>query len=134
MPERDSLFQFLREKSGLAKLRRRRLSTWVSLDQPRDDGEIVSVAVDIADWRDNPEESYSKAELRAILAEALQGLETPLRIVFALRDMEDLSCEETARTLGLSVPAVKSRLMRARLKLRKKLSFCFNERSLLAAG
>ena len=82
---------------------------------------------------DNPEESYIQTEVRAILAKALQSLETPLRIVFALRDIEDLSCEDTARALGLSVPAVKSRLMHARLKLREKLSFWFKKRSLLAA-
>ena len=62
------------------------------------------------------------------------SLNTPLRIVFALRDIEDLSSEETAMALGLSVSAVKTRLMRARLKLRKKLSFVFNDRSALVTG
>jgi len=47
------------------------------------------------------------------------------RVVFALRDVEGLSTEETAEALGLSVPAVKSRLLRARLQLRERLSRYF---------
>ena len=119
---------------AVTKLRRRHPHTWISLDQPNDTDESISTPEDIEDWRDNPEERYSKTELSAILSKVLQDLETPLRVVFALRDIEDLSCEETARVLGLSVPTIKSRLMRARLKLRKKLSFWFDKRSALAAG
>jgi RNA polymerase sigma-70 factor (ECF subfamily) len=47
--------------------------------------------------------------------------------VFALRDIEGLSTEETANALGLSISAVKSRLMRARLKLRERLSLYFSQ-------
>jgi len=47
------------------------------------------------------------------------------RIVLVLRDMDELSTEETAKFLGISVPAVKSRLLRARLKLREKLNRYF---------
>jgi len=48
--------------------------------------------------------------------------------VFVLRDVEGLSTEETAETLGLSIPAVKSRLLRARLQLRERLSRYFHMR------
>ena len=51
-----------------------------------------------------------------------RSLDPQFRVVFQLRDIEELSTEETAETLGLSVPAVKSRLLRARLKLRQKLN------------
>jgi len=52
-------------------------------------------------------------------------LEPAFRTVFTLRDVEQLSTEETAEALGLSVPAVKSRLLRARLKLRQRLNKYF---------
>jgi len=50
------------------------------------------------------------------------------RIVFVLRDVDGLSTEETAETLGLSIPAVKSRLLRARLQLRERLSRYFRQK------
>ena len=64
----------------------------------------------------------------AILAKTIQGLPTGFRTVFVLRDVEGLSTEETAETLGLSVPAVKSRLLRARLQLRERLSRYFKKK------
>jgi RNA polymerase sigma-70 factor (ECF subfamily) len=118
---------------ALTRLRRRNSSTWVSLDEPIDTDESGTTPREIKDWRDNPEECYNQIELREILSKVLQDLETPLRTVFVLRDVEGLSCEETAMVTGLSVPAVKARSMRARLKLRKKLSFWFENRSALAA-
>jgi RNA polymerase sigma-70 factor (ECF subfamily) len=53
--------------------------------------------------------------------------------VFTLRDIENLSTEETAEALGLSVPAVKSRLLRARLQLRERLSRYFKQNNPLEA-
>jgi RNA polymerase sigma-70 factor (ECF subfamily) len=119
---------------ALTKLRRRNSCPWVSLDEPIDTEESEMAPREIRDWRDNPEESFNQTELREILFQALQDLETPLRVVFVLRDVEGLSCEETAAVTGLSDSAVKSRAMRARLKLRKKLSYWFEKRSALAAG
>ena len=107
---------------------------WVSLDRPADADGPISVPGDIDDWRDNPEESYSKNELGAILSKTLQDLETPLRVVFVLRDIAGLSSEDAANVLGLSVPTVTRGLMRARLKLRDKLSVWFEEHPALAAG
>jgi len=57
----------------------------------------------------------------------IDELEPEYRTVFALRDVEELSTEETAKALGISVPAVKSRLLRARLKLRQKLNRYFRQ-------
>ena len=51
------------------------------------------------------------------------------RVVFALRDVEGLSTEETAETMGFSIPAVKSRLLRARLQLRERLTRYFKRQS-----
>jgi len=82
---------------------------------------------EIEDWGDNPEQTYSKTEFDAILNQNLDQLEPTLRIVFLLRDVEGFSIEETARTLGLSIAAVKTRLLRARLKLRERLTKYFKQ-------
>ena len=60
-------------------------------------------------------------ELRALLEEALDALPDEYRTIFILRDVDGLSNQEAGEVLGLTVPAVKSRLHRARLLLRKKL-------------
>lgn len=111
---------------SLMKLRKRKWDRTVWLDEPIETGED-RVARDIAVW-DNPEQRYSKEELREILNKAIQSLTPPYRSVFVLRDVEDLSIEETARVLDLSIPAVKSRLLRARLQLRDKLTAFFKKK------
>ena len=85
----------------------------------------------MADWARNPEQNYNQAELAEILRKTIQGLPEGFRIVFVLRDVEGLSTEETAETLGLSVPAVKSRLLRGRLQLRERLSRYFHGKNVL---
>ena len=84
--------------------------------------------MDVADWSPNPQELYSAAEFREILMKCLLGLQPALRIVFILRDIEELSIVETGAALGLSAVAVKARLFRARLQLREKLSGYFKTR------
>jgi len=112
---------------SLMKLRKRKWDKTVWLDEPVTVGED-SVAREIAVWEDNPEQRYSQEELRDILDKAVNGLAPPYRTVFALRDMEGLSTEETAEALELSIPAVKSRLLRARLQLRDKLTAFFKKK------
>ncbi len=112
---------------ALMKLRKRKWDKTVWLDEPINTGED-SVAREIAVWEDNPEQRYSKEELHDILHKAVNGLAPPYRTVFVLRDMEGLSTEETAEALELSVPAVKSRLLRARLQLRDKLTAFFKKK------
>ncbi len=80
---------------------------------------------EVQDWGDTPEETYAQTELQSILASAIDSLEPGFRNVFLLRDVEHFSTEETAQMLHLSVPAVKSRLLRARLKLRQRLDKIF---------
>ena len=109
---------------ALMKLRRRRPERTVSLDEEiktEDD----SVPREVADWAPNPEQNYNQAELKEILSRTIQGLPPGFRTVFILRDVEGLSTEETAEALELSVPAVKSRLLRARLQLRERLNRYF---------
>ena len=112
---------------ALMKLRKRKWDKTVWLDEPVDTGED-SIAREIAVWEDNPEQRYAKEELHEILDKAVNGLAPPYRTVFVLRDMEGLSTEETAEALELSVPAVKSRLLRARLQLRDKLTAFFKKK------
>jgi RNA polymerase sigma-70 factor (ECF subfamily) len=112
---------------ALMKLRRRRPERMVSLDEDVKTGED-SVPREVADWSPNPEQQYNQAELREILSKTIQGLPQGFRTVFVLRDVEGLSTEETAEALDLSIPAVKSRLLRARLQLRERLSRYFQKR------
>jgi RNA polymerase sigma-70 factor, ECF subfamily len=112
---------------ALMKLRRRKNDKSVSLDETIDTGEDTMVR-EIAAWDEDPEERLSREELGDILNTAIDSLEAPYRSVFVLRDIEELSTEETAEALGLSVPAVKSRLLRARLQLREKLTRQFKRK------
>ncbi len=112
---------------SLMKLRKRKSDASVSLDDPFDTGE-ESLTREIAVWDPNPELTYSREEIRAILEKAVESLPPTFRAVFALRDIEELSTEETAAALNLSVPAVKSRLLRARLRLREKLTRYFKRK------
>jgi RNA polymerase sigma-70 factor, ECF subfamily len=112
---------------ALMRLRRRRPDRMVSIDEDVQTEED-SIPREIADWSPNPEQRYSQAELKEILGKTIQGLPPSFRTVFVLRDVEGLSTEETAAALDLSVPAVKSRLLRARLQLRERLNKYFKRR------
>src|SRR5436189_2540427 len=112
---------------ALMKLRKRKSSKTVSLDETIDTGDD-EVVREIAVWDEDPEQKYSQEELREILDKAVDSLKPPFRTVFVLRDVEELSTEETAEALNLSVPAVKSRLLRARLQLREKLTRFFKRK------
>jgi RNA polymerase sigma-70 factor (ECF subfamily) len=109
---------------ALMKLRKRRPNV-VSLDEEVDTGEDM-VPRDVEDWGPSPADRYAQTELGDILAKTIGELDPSFRVVFQLRDIEELSTEETAEALGLTVPAVKSRLLRARLKLRQALNQYFH--------
>src|SRR6201986_2249708 len=111
---------------SLMRLRKRRTGRMVSIDEDVETEE-GSMPRDLADWGPDPEMQYGQSELAAILRKTIQGLPPGFRVVFVLRDVEGLSTEETAESLGLSVPAVKSRLLRARLQLRERLSRYFRK-------
>ncbi len=78
-----------------------------------------------ADWSKRPDEHFHSEELRRTIQAAVDRLPEPQRNVFLLRDVDDLSTEETADLLQLSVPAVKTRLHRARLALRETITEYF---------
>jgi RNA polymerase sigma-70 factor (ECF subfamily) len=105
---------------ALMKLRASRRAPVVAIDDGSDEG--WPLADRIADWRPGPEQLCSRAQLGGILQEAFTSLPDSYRVVFLWRDIEGLSIAETAELLGLSISCVKSRLLHARLKLRKRLS------------
>ncbi|MHB8410407.1 MAG: RNA polymerase sigma factor [Candidatus Acidiferrales bacterium] len=111
---------------ALMKLRKRRHRE-VSLDEPLETEESF-MPREIEDWGPTPEERFEQTELNKILTEAIAELDFRLRAVFQLRDVEGFSTEQTAEALGLTIPATKTRLLRARLKLRDKLQKHFRSR------
>lgn len=99
----------------------------VSLDEFADDERNFHPRL-VVSWEANPEQKYSRLENEGILRRAIQRLPAIYRTVFWLRDVEEFSNEEVARMLNLSVFAVKSRLMRARLELRERLTAYYRKK------
>jgi len=81
----------------------------------------------IRDWSENTESLLFDNEVRETIQKAVSLLPDKERVVFLLRDVEGLSTENVSEVLELTIPAVKSRLHRARLFLRKKLANYFDE-------
>ena len=110
----------------LMKLRKGRNARSFSLDEPlnTEEGEVRR---EVVAWEENPEQTCSRQELRQILNSAMVKLESEYRIVVQLRDVEGLPADEVAQMLGLSIPAVKSRLLRGRLMLRDRLTRAFGK-------
>jgi len=77
--------------------------------------------IEIADWSALPEDGVLRSELREEIERAIQALPEIYKSVVLLRDVEELSTEETARILDLSIDVVKARLHRGRLALRQRL-------------
>jgi RNA polymerase sigma-70 factor (ECF subfamily) len=78
-------------------------------------------------WRADPEKLFGKQEVRRLVESAIQALPPIYRETFVLRDVEEMSAEEAAEVLGIGVPALKSRLLRARLMLRESLAASFQQ-------
>ncbi len=94
-------------------------------NEEENSGVLVS---QIVDWCCLPESEFMSSETREILDEAIHQLPEKLRTVFILRDIEGLSISETAQALGLTETNVKTRLLRARMRLREDISTYFGER------
>jgi RNA polymerase sigma-70 factor, ECF subfamily len=88
---------------------------------------------EIYDWGPNPEQSLLADELRQVVEEAVLALPAPHRVVFVLRDICQYSTLEVAAVLNLNIPAVKSRLLRARLRVRERLARRFRKQRDLRA-
>ncbi len=107
--------------------RKRRQDLYQPLDaEPEQDGHAKQFRPkQFADWRDLPNEIVEQEEIRTAILEALADLPEIYREVFALRDMEHMSIVETAEILEINIPMVKTRLHRARLMMREKLTPVF---------
>lgn len=114
---------------ALTVLRRQRGNV-VSIDEPLETEDGEQEPVQIVDWCCVPEKELMSQEVRKKLDQATDRLPHTLRVVFLLRDIENLSTQETAEVLGLSETAVKTRLSRARMHLREDLSAYFGDRLL----
>jgi len=106
---------------------RRKRPDQISVEQPTDRDE-EQPPLQIVDWCCLPEGELLSAEARAKLDASIEHLPHSLRVVFILRDMEGLSTRETAEVLDLTETAVKTRLSRARMRLREMLTEYFGER------
>ena len=116
---------------ALAMLRKRAVRAGPSLDDHDADDryERLPHPEFIAVWRETPDEIALRHETRQLVDDALASLDEKYRVVFVLRDIEEFSTRDTADILGISVEAVKVRLLRARLMLRERLTRIFGDES-----
>ncbi len=112
--------------ASLMKIRKSGRSEQVSFEEdlPRFDQDGKHVKP-VKDWSENPEEKASSKQVMDFIKENLRELPDTYKVAFLLRDMEGLSNNEVAEVLGISLTAVKSRLHRARLFMRERLSKYF---------
>lgn len=116
--------------ASLMRLRKRKQMTAFSLDRPTLDGDGLEMPMrqQLVDWSAVPDDELLTAEAREEMDRAIAELPEALRSTFVLRDIQGLSGAETAEVLGITVQAVKTRLHRARMRLRDRLSDYFSER------
>lgn len=117
---------------GLERLRRRRNLESLDVEDPESEEGFRPRQVQA--WEDNPEQLYAKTEMRRIVEQEIMKLPPKYRVVVMLRDVEELSTEETGEALGLGIPAVKTRLLRGRLMLREALAPRFMRRPETPSG
>lgn len=115
------LIQIAINEVRLRKRKERRVPMMSLTRRDDDEQEASPVPEDFEDWREIPSEALERSELRAVLMKALDSLELHYREAFLLRDIHELSITETAGILRISRGAVKTRLHRARLRLREIL-------------
>jgi RNA polymerase sigma-70 factor (ECF subfamily) len=104
----------------LMRLRKRKLTPMMSIDQVFDiEG---AFRLDLIDQRDLPEDIVGNNEVSRVLSKEIRGVPPVLREVLVLRDVGEVAMRDIAGDLGLSIPAAKSRLMRSRIELRRRLA------------
>ncbi len=113
---------------ALMLLRKQKPEVSLTDTLPEDSEDTDYAPVEFTDWCCLPEEEFLTTESRQALDTSIRRLPETLRVVFLLRDIEGLSIQETSEALGLTETAVKTRLLRARLRLRELLSVYYGER------
>jgi RNA polymerase sigma-70 factor (ECF subfamily) len=104
----------------LMRLRKERRARFLYLDEGVQGEEVA--AIELPDESDTPETGVAKTEIAQVLRREIRRIPPLLRDVFILRDVEELPMPEVAQRLGISIAAAKSRLLRARLELRARMS------------
>ena len=102
------------------RLRKENRTTFDSLDERSEESGDYTPAA-LTDWREVPLAALERREIRALIQQAVSELPETYREIVTLRDVEELSVNETATLLGISVSLVKVRLHRARMMLQRKL-------------
>ena len=106
-----------------ARMKRSAAHAEVSLDDAGDEDRAPAVSPALLrDWREIPSEALERNEVRTLISQAVSELPESFRTVFVMRELEELSGEETAAALGISLALVKVRLHRARIQLQKSLA------------
>lgn len=118
--------------AAMGRLRRKRLDT-VAVEQVTAPDDSLPVPRQLFDWCCLPEPDFHTTEARAQMEAAIAELPEKLKVVFVMRELEGLSTQETADALGTSLEVVKTRLHRARLWLRERLSGYFTELAMVHA-
>lgn len=104
------------------RLRKDRRKLYDSIDEGTSTEEGEYLPCDFADWREIPSEELQRKELRLALQRALASLKPIYREVFVMRDIQNMSIIDTAKTLQITENTVKTRLLRARLQMRDALA------------
>jgi RNA polymerase sigma-70 factor (ECF subfamily) len=112
---------------ALMLLRKKRPDS-ISVETPWQEDDQEQEPLQIIDWCCLPESELMSNEVWEYLDKAVDKLPASLKVVFILRDIEGLSTRETAKVLDISETATKTRLSRARLRLREELTAYFSER------
>lgn len=114
----ESLMQIRRKKSNIS-----------IEDMQSEDADDDVMPATFIDWSILPENELLTGEGKTAIDAAIKKLPESLRMVFILRDIEDVSIKETAEILNLTEANVKTRLLRARMALRERLSVYYSERA-----
>ncbi len=99
-------------------LRKQHRHMWESMECQNEEDESDYIPEEFGDWREIPSEALERKEIREVISNAVAALPEIYREVIALRDIRQMSVAETAEVLGVSKQVVKTRLVRARLRLR----------------
>jgi RNA polymerase sigma-70 factor (ECF subfamily) len=104
----------------LMRLRKARRASFLYLDEGAAEGEVRQI--ELPSGEPTPEVECGNAEISGILQREIRRLPPLLRNVLVLRDLEELPMDDIAGQLGISIVAAKSRLLRARMELRRRMS------------
>ncbi|MCC6147171.1 MAG: sigma-70 family RNA polymerase sigma factor [Anaerolineaceae bacterium] len=112
---------------ALMAIRKQKPQVSLDVEGENDRGDAINKPYHFADWCCLPENDLQSAEVKSQMRDAIQRLSPALQTVFILRDIEGFSVKKTAEILETNEGVVKTRLLRARLRLREDLSEYFGK-------